>query len=196
MVWNQQFLVRPAGSFENSISPSYVDETHLGDEHDKFMGINFFDGHGPDFMRPRHSPIRRWFLVSTPSICWFQMMWFVPSRLRLYLGMGLSWLVWTWVTLNCNAFSLFLSSQFPLVDNPIFWQTQSPVGIPFPPHLLSRQSRWGFGKMSDDFAVVRSIIEDRCLVLWKIVTSPTFSVLLHVKLTRLRKKWPADSCRF
>ena len=40
MVWNQQFLVRPAGSFENSISPSYVDETHLGDEHDKFMGIN------------------------------------------------------------------------------------------------------------------------------------------------------------
>ena len=119
-----------------------------------------------------------------------------PASADIFIWRRWSWLVWTWVTLNCNAFSLFLSSQFPLVDNPIFWQTQSPVGIPFPPHLLSRQSRWGFGKMSDDFAVVRSIIEDRCLVLWKIVTSPTFSVLLHVKLTRLRKKWPADSCRF
>lgn len=105
----------------------------IGDEHDKFMDINFFDGHGPDFMRPRHSPIRRWFWVSTPSICWFQ----------LYLGMGLSWLVWTWVTLNSNAFSLFFSSKLPLVDNLIFWQAHSPVGIPFPPHLLSRQSRWG-----------------------------------------------------
>ena len=144
--FNQQFLVRPNGSFENSISPSYVDETHYRRWawfNDKFMDINFFDGHGPDFMRPRHSPIRRWFWVSTPSICWFQMMWFVASRLRLYLGMGLSWLVWTWVTLNCNAFSLFISSKFSLVDKPIFWQTHSPVGIPFPPHLLSRQSRWG-----------------------------------------------------
>ena len=98
-------------------------------------------------------------------------------------GYGFIMAVWTWVTLNSNYHHLS-HQNCHLWITPFFDKPMLPCWKPSRRHWRRATEE---GKMSDDFAVVRSIIEDRCPVPEWIVTllhQGTCSVLPHVNLTR------------